>query len=388
MQRSSILITSLALTACLRLPEGEDLTDSGGSGTGASDAEGTDPGATDAADGTTEADDPPAGADIDWSLELGSGLSVFTMLRSPAGVVVVLQGDPYPETIHAEVVEVSSSMESLWSKTLAHAWVSDIEALGDGEYVLGGSAQADPMGPTLPTAWRLSCCAEVVGQTYPQETDEPAWVSVAAPHGDEILLVIDHGQSSATFLHAPAALYPTTALGSVDFAVHVGARTQSGSVLLAGSRDGNDRLLYEVEPDGAGAEQGLGQPTALVGSGDDLTLMTFAAEQVGIRPYAGGAEVPVTIPGFDDEEYTPAARRERIVLAYRQVEPAGGTTTHVAEFDDDGALVRTLALPRLQHDYAAPTAVEVGEDDAVYVAVGESEPAGGRVVYLHRIAPL
>jgi hypothetical protein len=200
-------------------------------------------------------------------------------------------------------------------------------------------------------------------------------------------MVIGDFDSSTTFMQASLELDPSSPLGPFDFTVLDGARTPSGNLLLQASEGGAAYLLYEVEPDGTGSGYGPGQLTTLVGSGDDLTLMTFGPEQVAIQPYAGGAVVPVAIPGFAFETSV-ADRRARFAIAHEEYDPAGSSTAHLTEFDEDGVVARTLVIPRFQYDYASPSAVAVGEDDAIYLAVHESEPGGLHATYLHRIAPL
>lgn len=69
-------------------------------------------------------------------------------------------------------------------------------------------------------------------------------------------------------------------------------------------------------------------------------------------------------------------------------EPDGASELYLLELDDDGTVSRSVTIPHLQHEIIGAAAMAVGEDDAIYLAVGESELGGERRSYLHRIAPL
>lgn len=389
MQRLITVITGLSLAGCLPPPkdagEVED-TDSDGATAatddGATDDGATDDGATD--DGGTATDGEPPEAEVEWTLELDPSGYIARMVRSPDGIVLAFQSDPLaPST---EVMEYSSAMALLWSQTLPDAGVTDLDALGGGEYLVAGATSMG-VGTSEPTAWRVSCCSAVTSQTYPQTVDQ-SWIAVAEQRDDGIFLAIQSGPNEATFLLVPPALAPATTLATAPLSIFNGATTPSGKVLLR--TDGGDvDLLYEVEPDGSGAGFGFGGFTGLVGTGDELTLMTFGEEQVEIRRFDENTWVPVAIPGFNQpyDEFV-VDRHDRVVLVHAEGEPGGPGTLYLTEFGDDGVVARTLAIPHVQYAHAASSGVAVGEDGAIYLAVNENDLAGQRATYLHRIAPL
>ncbi len=380
----SVIIAALASTACL--PPAQDAgeaesTGVGDGGLGSSDthedtdeatrgSEGTDGGAT----GTV-----PADPSVDWSLELDSTVSIHRMIRSPAGVVAVLQGED-----SAELVEVSAGMEIWWSRDLFDSWVADIEALGGGTYVLAGhNVMVDV---PVATAWRMSSGDPGYTVSSPLGAAMPGAFVVLEPHGDGFFVAFDDGSPTAGFMRLTGDLTIPTELEPQGFRVLDGEVTSMGNVLLQASEGGGADLLYEVAVDGTGSGYGPGQRTMLVGEGEDLTLLTFGNEQLGIQAYDGGAVVPVAVPGLSLESFA-VDRRERFAFAFR-MEEAGGSTVHVTEFDETGAVLRELVLPSLYHDQASPTALAVGADDAIYVAVAEDDGAGANATVLHRIAPL
>lgn len=385
MQRTNTLITCLALTACVPLPKDagwvEEPTDTGTAGASDTDAEAT-------ADAATETDGAPAEADIEWSLQIDGGRGIFALERAPEGVAAVLQGDP--QIIDdTELVAISTTMDPLWSVTLSYATIHDLDVLGGDEYLVVGASSGSAGGDVNPTAWLYHCCDDLWIQPHPQPTGGPAAIIAAVSHSDGIFMVIDDGELPTSFVQTePHALAPTSLEGSLDMRVLDASRTPGGNVLLQASEGGDAHLLYEVEHDGTGSGWGNGQLTTLVGEDDGLRLMTFGNQEVAIEQLAGGPVVPVPIPGFSQQRAFVADGRVRFAFAHDQEDPAGGSTVHLTEFADDGVVARTLALPHQQHPYATPTAIAVGEDDAIYLAVAEHDGANQTTTWLHRIAPL
>lgn len=202
-------------------------------------------------------------------------------------------------------------------------------------------------------------------------------------------MVIDDGEVPASFVQTePHTLAPASFEGSLDMRVLDASRTPGGNVILQASEGGDAHLLYEVEHDGTGSGWGPGQLTTLVGEDDGLRLMSFGNEEIAIEELAGGPVVPVPVPGFSPQRAFVADGRVRLVFAHDQEDPAGGSSVHLTEFTDDGQVSRTLVLPHPQHPYATPTAIAVGEDDAIYVAVAEHDGGGQATTWLHRITPL
>ncbi|MCX4243542.1 hypothetical protein [Paraliomyxa miuraensis] len=384
MERLSIAIMGLALAGCFPSPKdaGEvESTESDGEASGTASG-----GAT--ADGETQTDGEPSASDVEWTLELDPGFSVLRMIRTPAGVLVALQGDPSVPMASSEVREYSSSMDLLWSAPLPNAGIGDLEDLGGGEFLAVGVSGES--GAYVPTAWRLSCCAAAVSQAYPQDPGADfAWAAAAELRGDGILLVIgrnEDGLEVAELVQIPLALSPPTSVDVLPTWVRGAARTPDGNVLLLG--DGGDiDMFYEVGPGGVTEGFGFGGDIGMVGKGDELTLVEFGEDEVSLQPYGEEAWVQVPIPGFAGyyDEFV-LDRHTRVGLVHREEDPTGPLV--LSEFGDDGVVVRTLALPHQQYDYASARAIAVGEDDAIYLAVGESQPGGGRVEFLHRIAPL
>lgn len=382
MQRTTLVMTLLGSAACLPPAEDAGQVDPTESGSAGDTVATTAP-----SDETSGADDapPPGDADIESSIEIEPELRVVHMIRAPDGILVALAGEAAePGSYYSEVRAYSSSLELSWSQQLPDALISDLEDLGGGEYLAAGSSGAD-LDATL---WRLSCCGESSSHTYLQGTPN-LWVVGADLHGDGIFLAVG-GLEQTALLHVPLELGPATDLGTEHQWVYQSASTPSGTVLLrvdAGDFDGLD----EIGPDGPLGGFAIDERSALVGKGDELTLMSFDEDQVAIQPFGeeGDEWVTVPTPGFAAyyDDYV-VDRHERVVLIHREDEPDGSSSATIVEFDDDGVVARTLGVPRLQYDGVYPNVVTVGEDHAIYVALTEQTPDVGSVQYIHRIAPL
>lgn len=363
------------MPACLPLPEdaGEVDEPTGSSGQ-------LPPDETSAGDPTDTSGDPAD--ESEWSLELEPGTTIMQMVRSPSGVVLVLQSDPIAPA--ATVMEISSTMDPLWSIDLPTAWVSDLAALDDGTYVMAGTSA--PMDTTVPTAWRLSCCGNLDQTVEFPANDELSGFVVSQPLADGLLLA--HTNGAQTEVIRTTLDLVTQWSDTLPFFAWSGAPTSTGSVILAGSEGGAAHLIYEIEPDGPGLGVGNGQNQAPVGAGPELVLMTAGYEQVWFEPHDGGAVVAAALPGFTGFEYV-ADRKDRFGLAFSVTEDTG-STAHVAEFGADGAVLREFVVPPLALDYVTPSAVAVGDDDAIYVATYEVTLGGGAAVIprLYRFAPL
>jgi hypothetical protein len=386
MQRLLIAIAALLPAACLPPAEDAGEVDPTGSSGGPED-DGT-PGSGEG-DESSESGGLPAEVDIDWTLEIEPDLAIFRLLRTTDGVLVALQGDPSAPEPYAEVREYTSDMTLAWSQPLPNATIVDLEDLGGGEYLAAGVSEVS--GSSEPTLWRVSCCAEVASQTYPHPS-QYGDVSVEL-RGSEILLMVLERMGSlsideVTFLQIPLELGPATDLGMEYMTLKHAARTASDSVLLlveAGDAD----MLSDYGPEGYTGGDGVGTRMALVGKGDELTVMSLLEDEVEIQPFGGGDEwVSVSIPGFAAyyDGFT-VDRHERVVLVHMEYED-DGSSSHLVEFDDAGVVVRSFTVPHVQYDYSSAELIAVGEDDAIYLGVGESTPGVGRAQYLHRIAPL
>jgi hypothetical protein len=385
-QRLITIIAALGCAACDPPAENAGELEPTESGTG-SEAGGSDGGSTvtDAADGSSETGELPPEATVEWALELGPDDLVTRMLRSPAGVVVAVQGDPAAPTPSSEVREYSSSMDLLWSHALVGGGIADLDALDDGEYLAVGSVLAG--ATSSPTAWRLSCCADVVTQTYPQ-SGEHSSIVVAERNGDGILLGIQDDAPVPYLMQVPLDLTPSVAGDSLPARIYGGATTPAGNVLLrldAGDVD----MFYEIEEDGSGSGFGFGGTTVLVGTGDELTFMTFGEDEVEIQPFGDDAWVTVPIPGFTyPYDELVLDRHERLVLVHHELDAEGPVTLYLTELGEDGVVARTLAIPHMQYEFASASGVAVGEDGAIYLAALEHDGEGASASYLLRIAPL
>jgi hypothetical protein len=383
MQRLLIAIAALVPAACLPPAEDAGEVDPTGSSGGAGD---------DGTPGSGEGDESggvPAEVDIDWTLEIEPGLYIFRLLRTTDGVLVALQSDPSAPEPYAEVREYTADMTLAWSQPLPNATIVDLEDLGGGEYLAAGVSEVS--GSSEPTLWRVSCCAEVSSQAYPHPS-EYGDVSVEL-RGSEILLMVMERMGSlsldeVTFLQIPLDLGPATDLGMEYMTLKQAARTPSDSVLLL-VEAGDVDTLADYGPEGYTGGHGEIGRMALVGKGDELTVMGLLEDEVVIQPFGGGDEwVSVPIPGFAAyyDGFT-VDRHERVVLVHMEYED-DGSSSHLVEFDDAGVVVRSLTVPHVQYDYSSAELIAVGEDDAIYLGVGESTPGVGSAQYLHRIAPL
>lgn len=382
MQRTTLVMTLLGAAACL--PPAEDAgqvdpTESGSAGDGA---------ATTAAGDESSGGDgapPPGDADLDATIEIEPNLSVVHMIRTSDGILVALAGDTGgPGSYYSEVRAYSSSLELSWSQQFPGALISDLEDLGGGEYLAAGSAGME----LAATLWRLSCCSESASQAYLQGTPN-VWVVGADRLGDGIFLAVG-GQDQTALLHVPLELGTATDLGTEHQWVYQTASTPAGTVVLrvdAGDFDGLDEIGLDGPMGGFAIDPG----SALVGKGDELTLMSFDEDRVEIQAFGeeGDAWVTMPTPGFAAyyDDYV-VDRHERVVLIHREEEPDGSASATLVEFDDDGVVARTLRVPHLQYDGMTLDVVTVGEDHAIYLALTEQTPDADRVQYIHRIAPL
>jgi hypothetical protein len=377
----STLIALSSLTACLPLPKDAGEAES-------TDSAGSDGGNTDAADETASGGPPSSDPSIDWSLELElePDMYVARMIRSPDGIVIALQEGSYAPFV--ELREYSSSMELLWSQTIPDAGIADLDALGGGEYLVSGTTNIGEGLVGSPGVWRVSCCAEVVSQSYPQLEDS-AWVRVAERHNDGLLLVVVEQSGVSRLVQAPLPeLVPAIDLDMLPAEVWDGASTPAGDLIVRVDA-GDGSLFFEIG-DEIGTGFGFGQLTALVGTGDELTFMTFGEDEVEMERHGSDEWVTASVPGFA-AAYDPFVldRHDHLVIVHQQGDPSEGPTTLVVtELTDDGTVVRTLELPHLQYELAGASGVVVGEDGAIYVAASESEIEGERVTVLHHIAPL
>jgi hypothetical protein len=395
MQRPLLVMITVALGSAACLPPAEDAGQVDPTESDGTDGEATSTSAGDESSGNDGA--PPVDAAFEWTLELEPDLFVVGMVRTPDGILVSFQSDPSLPEPYAEVREYSSSMELLWSQPLPSASVWELEVLGDGEFMVAGLSGES--GSFQPTVWRLSCCSEMTSQTYPHESEYP-WVTGADLHEDGLLLAInvDTGiepwATETTFLQIPLELGPATELGTASIDVRQTARASSGVVVLLVTGGNVSDSLSELGPGGPdGHSYGIGQRMVLVGKGDELTVMSLLEDEVQIQPFGGrdglidGEWVSVSTPGFAAYYDTFVVdRHERVVLVHHEDEPDGSNLSLV-EFDDDGVVARSLIIPHL-HAFASSTAVAVGEDDAIYVAVSESDLEGSSAQYIHRIAAL
>lgn len=367
----STFVVLSSMTACLPPPKD------------AGEAEST---GTPSADGVVGSD-----ADIEETLAVEPGLWIARMVPSPEGVVVALQNDGGTPPF-VEVRAYSSSLELLWSRTLPDAAVTDLDDLGGGEYLVSGLTSigetADGQRSAAPAVWRVSCCADVQSQTYPQM--EPwAKIAVAEPYDGGLLLVGQEDSGASWLAQAPLELIPAQGLGPLPGMVFDGARTPEGEMIVRIDGAAAGGLVLVEIGDGVGPSIAVDEPIDLVGTGDELTLMRYGSEEVELQAYGEEEWVKAPVPGFhpgqDDHVFD---RQERVVIVHQEGASEGPATLHLTELEDDGTLVRTLEIPRLQHDRAGATAVAVGEDGAIYLSVSELDAAGTFAHYLHRIAPL
>lgn len=372
-RRSFFLVLSLSTLACLPPPQdaGEVDEPTGSSGQ-------LPPDETSTGDPTNTSGDSVD--EPEWSLELEPGTTINQMVRSPSGVVLVLQSDPTaPE---ATVMEISSTMDPLWSIDLPTAWVSDLAALDDGTYVMAGVSA--PLGTPVPTAWRLSCCGNLDQAVEFPTGDELSGFVVSQPLAEGLLLA--HSNGTQTEVMRTTLDLVTQWSSTLPFYAHGGAPTSTGTVLLAGTEGGSATLIYEIEADRPGLGMSNGQNQYPVGAGPELVLMTAGYEQVWFQPHDGGAVVAVPLPGFTGFEYV-ADRKERFGLAFSVTEDTG-STAHVAEFAADGAVLREVVVPPLSLDYVTASAIVVGTDDAIYLGTYEITPGNSVIPRLYRFAPL
>lgn len=341
---------------------------------------------TDSADDATSSGSDDSGdmtePGIEASLELGTEVGIFELEpAADGGVVAVLVADP--PASHVTVVGISADMAEQWTIDLPDTNVQDLARLDDGTYVMAGSSGATES--PVPTAWRLSCCGEILQtQTFPV-TMPLAYMAVGQPIGDGLLLVYS-GVEASGVIRTSMDMVEQWSVDSLPFRTYNGAPTAAGTVLLSGAEGVGSPLLFEILPDAPGLGLSDGQTRGLVGKGANLVMMTPGFGQVWFEPQAGGAVVAVPIPGFEVGSYA-AARRERFGFAHT-IDDETSSITHVLEFDADGTVYRDVPVPSMSADYVSPTAIEVATDDAIFVGVLENGPGQPGVARLHRLAPL
>lgn len=384
MQRLLLTIAAFGSAACLPPAEDAGQVDSSATDTAGEDPTESDGDST-AADGTEG--EPPVDSSVDWSFEVDPQGRVYDMVRSPDGIVLVIQSEDSGEP-GAVLREYGSDMELLWSKGVPSGQIRDLDALGDGMYLLAGRMKMDD--GDHPSLWLQSCCDafdDVMSLIDAMPSDVPVDATFAEPLAEVVLAGVEvDGIMPTTMFQMPLELTPKTNLGPQSLVVIDDATTASGSLLLQVEQDGNP-ALYEVAPDGTGTLTMLDELAVPVGSGEDLTLLTLGDEALGLQPYGGGAVVPVAMPGFEPGAFV-VDRRERFAFAYSEAQPEGGSLVHVVEFGEDGVVLRELDLPRQRYVDGRPTALVVGEDDAIYVATRENNEGSLHATFLHRIAPL
>jgi len=398
-----MITTALGLVACLPPAEDAGQVDPTGStsGGGTSGSGTSDPG-TGGPDLETTGSDPgddsggpgaPIDPDMEWPLELDFDGYIFPMVASPDGVVGVLQGSL--TVTAAELFEVSSSMEVLWSRTLDDASIEALTPMGGGQYLLGGTIKM--ASGNTPTGWRLSCCVGSEYTFFPlMPSENVASIAAIQPHAGGILMVASLAEGAgmlATFMQTELDFgYDLDSeLGTYDGWVTGSARTPSDSVVVAAQVDGH-YVFFEVALDGTITQSELDQLTTFVGSGDDLVLMTFGSQELHLEPYGGGPVVDVPISEIDFQTASFVwGRGEHFAFVHNFELPEGGSTMHLTEFDASGTVLRELDVPHMldEHSHCTPTAVVVGEDGAIYVAMNEHVSGGGPSnLLIHRIEPL
>jgi hypothetical protein len=309
---------------------------------------------------------------------------VRLLTPSPDGVVAVREAEA-PVT-SADVLAWSPDLQPQWSTPLPEAAVGDIDAWDEGGYLLAGSSTSGDM--RVATAWRLSAAGAVeLVQTYPQEAPLPSSLAVAERQAGQVVLAIDHGPELAKLLYASLDLVPTSAplADPQDELPGGNALTPSGAVIMEATSDGNSYFIEVMGSVVLGYDL-PGIPT-FVGSGSGLRLVSFGFDRITLSGYATDpmlvTGVDVDIPGLQRDGLL-MARGSRVVV----VDGANAGDVRVTEIDDAGVVVRQLSIEPLEGSDAVATAVTVGYDEAIYVAVRESEPGGSHTSFLHRIAPL
>jgi hypothetical protein len=375
MQRTLTTMLALGSAACLPHPKDAGEVDPTGSTDGATSSDSADAGSSnDSADGSTGA----AGPGVEESLELGSS-RVRLLTPSPDGVVAVLE--PVPAGAGMEVVAWSSGLESLWSTPLADVEVTDVDELDEGGYLVAGSSGG------VATTWRLSAGGAVeLTQSYLVEAPLPSSVAVAERVGGQVFIAITSGAESSAFLYVSLDLVVSDTMGGPEDTIRGNhAITPNGAVIMNATSD-DDPLFWEVT-DHTVLGYSLPGIRDFVGSGGGLRLVSFGADRITLSGYV---TEPALLSGVNVE--VPALQREGLLMARGSrvavIDGAGAGDVRVTEIDDAGVVVRQLSIEPLAWSDAVATAVTVGHDEAIWVAVLESEPGGAQTSFVHRIGPL
>lgn len=335
-------------------------------------------------DGDDSSSEPiPAEPGVEASVELGEG-TVRLLTPSPDGVVAVR--DAEAPAVAADVLAWSSDLQPQWATPFPGSSIADLDAWDEGGYLLAGSSIAAKT--RVATAWRLSAVGAVeLVQTYEQQAPVPSSIAVAERQAGQVFLAIDYGTELASFIHASLDLVPTASpLADPQDDLPGGhALTPGGAVIMEATSDGNSYFI-EVMGNAVLGYDLPGIPT-FVGSGSGLRLVSFGFDRITLSGYATD---PMLVTGVDVE--IPDLQREGLLMARGSrvvvVDGANAGDVRVTEIDDAGVVVRQLSIEPLQWSDSVATAVAVGHDDAIYVAVRESEPGGSHTSVLHRIAPL
>lgn len=369
MQRTLLAITVLGFGACLPLPKdaGEVDTDTQGSdGSGMGSVEGD----------STGGAAPPMGPGIEGSLELGSS-RVRLMIPTPSGIVAVLEPDPTQPGV--DVVAWSPDLAVSWSTPLPEAVVADIDLLDDGRYLVAGASLID--GDLVATAWRLAAGGQLeLSQTYPLESPLPSTIAAAERRQGEIFLAIQHGVERGTFLYASLDLVASAPFIWHEDIVRSGdAITPAGALIMEVEQVSGTSYFFEIEGNAA-AGYALPGVSRIVGSGSGLRMVSFELDRISLWGYASD---PALLSGFDVE--LPGLQPEGLLMARGSRVVVVDGEARVTEIDDVGAVVRQRTIEPLAGTQAVATAVTVGLDEAIYVAVHES---GAETHVVHRLGAL
>lgn len=394
-----MMMTALAASACTPSPEdaGEiEPSSQGGEASESGETDTSSTGATSASEESSTAESPMDDPFGDW-VELGDTIDEVRLAISEDFLLVAASRADLPadsgqsSTIAWFELDLSSSTE----RELEDGWVTDVSPTSDG-FVAGGNVTTET--GFAATAWRLSCCGEVVAtRAFESDIDTRTTINVVVAQGDGVMLARAHDQpGSALLLGTDLDLVPSWEL-EADFSVGRGAAGPGDTVLLRANEGGSAHLLFEVQPDGTGDGLGKGELLEPIGDGDNLGLLgLFGPNTLTIRPYVGIDGGGGAVSEINDEVVPPLVAfdgRGHFAVATRTT-PINGVPpfVHVTEFEMDGTVLRTLDIPvPAGTDTFEPTALAMGHDNAIYIAARERpeppDPAD-HPHFLIRIDPL
>lgn len=326
---------------------------------------------------------------VDASFALDAGLHIRQLMATEQGLIAVLESAvSTSETGPVSVVGLSFDLEPMWEVDLGVAGIQGAAPLDDGGALITGFVDPSEAMP-IASAWKLSCCGQLAAtQTY----DSVGGFGVLAagePIADGFALVRHDELFSSSVLWVDDDLTLTSTSESLPLLVQDSSVGSDGQMVLLGIESApGPAALIEVDAQAVGDGWGLGGGLALIGRGEGLSILMFDTQELGFRPYDGGAVHTVAIPDLRQGAMAGDHRTHYVFAQTWNDDDTIQSGSSLTEFDAQGETLRSLAFdPGPASGHAVVTAVAIGPDDAVYFALSEGDYET-LVTTLQRLPPL